>query len=96
MAILADLENHVDGYIAALSQGAMETAFAADIAARFIGAGRPAEAIHQGDSAEKIVSDETPESPKKYRVERSPISRFLAELTRCVTLLTFGYGQRAV
>jgi hypothetical protein len=58
LAILADLENDVDGYIAALSQGAMETAFAADIAERLIGAGRPAEALEWLKRSRRPFEDE--------------------------------------
>jgi hypothetical protein len=45
LSTLADLEGDVDGFIAAMRTGQMEGAYAADIAARLIGVGRPAEAL---------------------------------------------------
>jgi hypothetical protein len=58
LADLADLEKDVDGYIAALRQGRMAEAFAAEIAQRLIGAGRPGEALEWLKRSRRPVDDE--------------------------------------
>jgi hypothetical protein len=59
LAILADLECDVDGYIAAMSAGVMETAYVTDIAERLLSANRPAEALDRLKTARQIDEDDT-------------------------------------
>jgi hypothetical protein len=58
LADLADLEKDVDGYIAALRQGRMAEAFAAEIAQRLIGADRPGEALEWLKRSRRPLDDE--------------------------------------
>jgi hypothetical protein len=59
LAVLADLEVNVDGYIAAMSAGGMETAYVTDIAERLLSANRPAEALDRLKTARQIDEDDT-------------------------------------
>lgn len=59
LAVLADLEVDVDGYIAAMSAGGMETAYVTDIAERLLSANRPAEALDRLKTARQIDEDDT-------------------------------------
>ncbi len=63
LAALADLEGDVDGYIATLSQGRMETAYVADIAERLITTGRPAEALEWLSRSRRALDDEDTAPP---------------------------------
>lgn len=58
LAVLADLEVDVDGYIAAMSAGGMETAYVTDIAERLLSANRPAEALDRLKTARQIDEDD--------------------------------------
>lgn len=59
LALLADLECDVDGYIEAISAGRMETAYVTDIAKRLLAANRPAEALDRLKIARQIDEDDT-------------------------------------
>jgi hypothetical protein len=58
LALLADLENDADAFIAAIRDGAMESTHALDIAKRLIAANRPAEALNWLDKPPRRVEDE--------------------------------------
>jgi uncharacterized protein DUF6880 len=58
LALLADLEGDVDGYIAAMRAGDMETVYTADIAERLIAASRPAEALDWLKKPRRPLDDE--------------------------------------
>lgn len=58
LALLADLENDIDGHIAAIRAGGLEGSHALDIADRLIGANRPAEALTWLDAPRRRFEDE--------------------------------------
>lgn len=58
LALLADLENDADAFIAAIRAGAMESTHALDVAERLVVANRPAEALDWLDKPRRRVEDE--------------------------------------
>jgi hypothetical protein len=57
LALLADLENDTDAFIAAIRAGGMESTHALDVAERLMAANRPAEALDWLDKPRRRVED---------------------------------------
>ncbi len=58
LALLADLENDADAFIAAICAGKMESTHALDVAERLVAANRPAEALDWLDKPRRRAEDE--------------------------------------
>lgn len=58
LAILADLDGDVDGFINAMRAGEMETSYVADIAERLLAADRPAEALQWLAKPRRRIDDD--------------------------------------
>lgn len=62
LALLADLENDADAFIAAIRAGGMESTHALEVAERLIAGNRPAEALDWLDKPRRRVEDEDDDS----------------------------------
>ena len=62
LALLADLENNADAFIAAIRAGVLESTHALDVAGRLIAANRPAEALEWLDKPRRRIEDEDNDS----------------------------------